>query len=215
MLRRTLARQHRFLGIILLLPFITWSLTGVFFLVRPGYAEAYESVPVRQYVLPSAWPVRIEPGWRELRYFRSVLGDHLIVRTAAGWRHLHAGTGAPWPLPKPDALARLLQDAFQFNPDRYGRVAEVEGARASTDTGVEIQVNWDTLTISQYGRDSRWIDRIYSIHYLEWSGIRFIDRVLGLTGLILLLYMSYTGALMAFARKEAAAVSAARDGRAT
>lgn len=201
MQRHTLTRQHRLIGIILLLPFIAWSLTGVFFLVRPGFAEAYERIPVRQYALAEAIPVALQPDWREVRYMRSVLGDHLIVQTDSGWQHLHAETGQNWPLPNEEDLARLLADAFSSNPDRYGTVVAVDGSQARTDTGVNINIDWNILAISQNGRDTRWIDRIYSIHYLEWTGFYWTDRILGLGGLALLIYMTYTGALMAFARR--------------
>lgn len=198
--RRSLNRRHRWTGIILLLPFLAWSLTGIFFLVRPGYNEAYERVPVRQYSLPQALPIPIQPHWQEVRYLRSILGKHLIVRDQNGWRHLYAETGKAWPLPPEDELKKLLQDAFAFNPDRYGKVISVAGNQATTDTGVELSVHWPTLNISQNGRDSRWIDRIYSIHYLEWTGFYITDRILGLGGLALLIYLTYTGALMAFGK---------------
>ncbi len=198
MQRRTLTRQHRWIGIALLLPFVAWSLTGIFFLVRPGYEEAYERVPVRHYTLPAVVNYQPEPSWTEMRLFRSILGDHLLVRDGARWHHLHADTLQEWPLPDESDLTRLLEDAFQFNPARYGSVSSVSGNQARTDTGVEIKVNWTTLSISQNGRDSRWIDRIYSMHYLEWTGFYITDRILGLGGLALLIYMTYTGALMAF-----------------
>lgn len=200
--RRALTRHHRWTGIVLLLPFLAWSLTGIFFLVRPGYDEAYERVPVRQYDLPTTINLEVDPSWKEIRLFRSVLGDHLIIQDATGWHHLAAGTLEEWPLPDEDDLALLLQDAFQFNPDRYGRVTSVTDNTARTDTGVILNVSWPTLSITQDGRDSRWIDRIYSIHYLEWTGYLITDRILGLSGLALLIYMTYTGALMAFGKKR-------------
>ncbi len=202
MQRQALSRRHRLIGIILLLPFLAWSATGVFFLVRPGFAEAYERIPVRQYSLSQNLPVALQPDWRELRYFRSVLGEHLVVQTEAGWQHLHGDTGQPWPLPNATDLTRLLEDAFSFNPDRYGNIVTFDGNQARTDTGVNVNIAWDTLSISQNGRDSRWIDRIYSIHYLEWTGYYWTDRILGLGGLALLIYMTYTGALLAFGRQR-------------
>ncbi|GJM13183.1 MAG: hypothetical protein DHS20C12_15860 [Pseudohongiella sp.] len=193
---------HRWTGIVLLLPFVAWSLTGIFFLVRPGYDQAYERIPVQTYELPTALPATILPQWQEIRYFRSILGEHLIVLDDSGWQHLHGESGQPWPLPDSDELSLLLEDAFQFNPQRYGSIISIEDGRADTDTGVRIAVNWSTLSISQNGRDSRWIDRIYSIHYLEWTGFAITDRILGLAGLALLLFMTYTGAVMAFGKKS-------------
>ncbi len=138
------------------------------------------------------------------------LGDHLIVQTEDGWQHRHAETGQSWSPPNEDDLTRLLQDAFAFNPDRYGRVVAIDGSQARTDTGVNINIAWDTLAISQNGRDSRWIDRIYSIHYLEWTGFYWTDRILGLGGLALLIYMTYTGALAAFGRPAPASAGKPR-----
>jgi len=196
-------RQHRWLGIVLLLPFVVWAGTGIFFLVRPGFAEAYEPLPVRQYGLSTAagLPTEIQPDWQELRYFHSVLGEHLIVRRGGEWQHLNALTGDTWPLPGTSELTLLLEDAFNANPDRYGSIVAIQGNSATTDTGVRLLVNWDTLSISQNGRDTRWIDRIYSMHYLEWTGFYWTDRILGVGGLLALIYMTMTGARLAFRRQ--------------
>lgn len=195
-------RRHRLVGITLLLPFVIWALSGIFFLVRPGYQEAYEQIPVRRYELPALLPAAIDPQWQELRYFRSILGDHLLANIDGQWQHLDAGTGQPWPLPGADELRRFLEDAITFNPERYGSITQLENNQAQTDTGVVIEVHWDSATIRQTGRDTRWIDRIYSLHYLQWTGVYLIDRVFGVGMLMLLIYMTITGACMAFARNS-------------
>lgn len=193
-------RKHRIVGITLLLPFVAWALTGIFFLVRPGYQQAYEQIPVRRYELAASLPTAIDPQWQELRYFRSILGDHLLAHTDGQWQHLNAVTGEPWPLPETEELRRFLEDAIGFNPERYGTIVHVERNQAQTDTGVAIEVHWDSAAIRQTGRDTRWIDRIYSLHYLQWTGIYLIDRVFGVGMLFLLIYMTISGARMAFAR---------------
>jgi len=137
-------------------------------------------------------------GWEQVRLFRSVLGRHLIVRENGQWRHLNADTLEPLPYPDQAALTRLLQDAFTMNPQRYGRVTAIDGATAVTDTGVEIAIDWDTLSFDQEGRDSRAIAKVYDIHYLEWTGYYYVDKVLGLSGLFLLIYMTWTGMQMSF-----------------
>lgn len=193
-----LHRKHRLVGITLLLPFVTWAVTGIFFLVRPGYQEAYEQIPVRRYELATNLPMTIDPQWREIRYFRSILGDHLLVNTADRWQHLDAETGEPWPLPRAEELQRLLDDAITFNPGRYGAIAQLQGNQAQTDTGVEIEVHWESATIRQTGRDTRWIDRVYALHYMEWTGFYLTDRIFGVGMLLLLIYMTFTGARLAF-----------------
>lgn len=189
----SLQRQHRLLGTILLLPFIAWSLTGIFFLVRPGYEEAYERIPVWTYPIEDSLEFSSQSDWHEIRYFQSVLGQHLIVRDGTGWKHLRAETLEEWSLPDERELMRLLEDAFRFNPGRYGNIVSIDENIADTDTGAVVTVSWTTLSITQNGRDSRWIDRIYSIHYLQWTGFYWPDRILGLGGLALLIYMTVTG----------------------
>lgn len=199
-----LHRKHRLIGITLLLPFVTWAVTGIFFLVRPGYQEAYEQIPVRRYELAPNLPTVIDPQWQEIRYFRSVLGNHLLVNTAGQWQHLKAESGHPWPLPDANELQRFLEDAISFNPERYGTITQLQGKQAQTDTGVEIEIHWESATIRQTGRDTRWIDRIYSLHYMEWTGFYLTDRIFGVGMLLLLIYMTCTGARLAFTRHSQA-----------
>jgi hypothetical protein len=198
MSRKRLSRRHRWTGILLLLPMIAWAASGLVFLIQPGYDQAYEQLTVRQYALGTDQAIQPGQSWQEIRYFQTVLGRHLLVRDADGWQHLHGETGQTWPLPDAAGITALIEDAFSANPQRYGNVIAVEGNRISTDTGVELTLHWPTLGISQRGRDSRWIDRIYSIHYLQWTGVALLDRLLGILGLSLLIYMSFNGARMAF-----------------
>lgn len=192
---------HRLTGVLLLLPFIAWSTTAVFFLVRPAYEQAYEQLLVRQ--LPMTEPVALHaaPEWQEMRVFRTVLGDHLLVREDGRWQHLNALTMEPWGLPDDAALTRLLEDAFVANKARYGRVTNLQNNMAVTNTGVRITINWDTLSLSQSGLDTEVINKIYDIHYLRWTGYRPFDDVFGVFGLMLLMYMTFSGARMAFGRR--------------
>jgi hypothetical protein len=194
----TKRQLHRLTGIILLLPFVAWASTAVFFLVRPAYEQAYEQLRVNQLPITDIIMMVPDENWQEMRFFRTVLGDHLIVRENGGWQHLDGYTLDPWPQPGADDLRVLLQDAFTANPSRYGRVLSIENNTAKTDTGVDISINWDSLSFIQTGRDTRWINKVYDIHYLRWTGYRPFDRVLGLFGLFLLMYMTFSGARMAF-----------------
>lgn len=191
-------KLHKLLGLTMLLPFIVWSLSAIFFLVRPGYDDAYARLAVKQYPATSAYTIPVNEKWLEVRHFTTVLGEHLIVSTAQGQRHLHADTLSLWTLPSNESVTALLRDAITVNSDRYGRLTSVTSNQATTSTGVELTLDWSSLSISQYGRDTLWIDRIYSIHYLEWTGVDWIDRILGLAGLFLLIYITYTGTRLAF-----------------
>lgn len=191
-------RVHRWLGTTLLLPFIAWSLTAMFFLLRPAYTDAYAALPLGGHELPESVVINVRPDWQELRLLHSVLGEHLLVRGSEGWQHLDAATGEPFPVPTAADLQRLLEAGFSVNPSRYGNVVSVDGWQAHTDTGVTISVDWDRFSARQSGRDTRWIDRIYAIHYLRWTGHAVVDQILGITGLLLLLYMTWSGGRMVF-----------------
>jgi hypothetical protein len=194
----SLRRRHKLTGLILLLPFIAWSATAVFFLVRPRYEQAYETLAVRQYPLIEAPRFSFAPGWEEVHYFQSQLGAHLLVKTQDGWQHLNPATLQPWPRPDDATVIRLLEDAFNANPTRYGHVATLEGDVATTTTGVTVNIDWNTLSFTQQGRDTYWINKAYDIHYLEWTGITAVDKVLGLSGLALLIYMTWSGMQLSF-----------------
>ena len=198
---------------VLLLPFMAWSATGLFFLLRPAYEQAYELLAVKQYPLvspagetstpigpPTQADFDLEPGadWKEFRWLRSVLGLHLLVHRDDGWVQLDPATLDERPWPGDEDLRRLVTDAMSQNPGRYGQIAVFEGRRMTTNTGVDITFDWNTLSYTQQGRDTRGIDQVYRIHYLEWTGIAAIDKVLGVTGLLLLMYMTVTGFRLIF-----------------
>lgn len=198
-------KYHRLVGIVMLTPLIAWTLTGLFFLIQPGYGAAYEMLPPRTYpltgTLQSPQTVPATDSWSEFRYLRTVLGDHLLVRTEQGWRHLHPGTLQPWPLPDADTQLRLVADAVTRNPQRYGEVQPLQDGTFHTATGARITLDWNTLSLRQSGQDTRWIDRLYQIHYLQWTGVEMLDRILGVLGLFLLALMSVTGFTLTFRRR--------------
>lgn len=191
---------HRVLGIILLLPFFGWALTGFVFFVKPGYEGAYEVLSPKTYPLEHPFTVNPDPAWQEFRCFKTVLGEHLVVRTASGWSHLNPADGRPRAKPTEDELRALLKDAFSANPLRYGNVSRVSGDAASTDTGVEVTLDWDSMSLRQRGRDTDRIDLLYKVHYLQWTGVAFVDKVVGIVGILLVLALTVLGALLAFRR---------------
>jgi PepSY-associated TM region len=188
------ARQlHRAVGLVLLLPLLGWAVTGAIFFVKPGYAGAYESLAVKTHPIDAPLSVANAPGWLEVRYMRTVLGDHLLARTSRGWEHVDPRTLTAKAVPSADDIRALMTDAFSANPERYGHIVALEGTTATTDTGVTVTLDWKRLSLSQHGRDTDRIDRIYKIHYLQWTGIPAVDRVLGVTGLVLLVALALLG----------------------
>jgi uncharacterized iron-regulated membrane protein len=189
---------HRVIGIILLLPLFSWAITGFVFFVKPGYEGAYEVLAPKTYLINTQLPISPAPGWQEVKYLRSILGDHLLVRTRSGWIHLDPATNQPREPPSESDLRRLLEDAFTTNPSRYGSITAVNDNTVTTSTGVEVTLDWNRMTLQQKGRDTDRIDLLYRIHYLQWTGIKSVDRVVGLVGIALVLTLTTLGAWLAF-----------------
>jgi uncharacterized iron-regulated membrane protein len=193
-------KLHRIIGVILLLPFFAWALTGLVFFIKPGYASAYEMLPTKTYPTETQVQITAEPGWQEFRYVRTILGDHLLVRTTSGWTQLDPANHQQRTQPTENEVRTLLKDAFASNPARYGEIVNVNRNVATTNTGVEVTLDWNRLTMQQKGKDTDRIDRLYRIHYLQWTGVKSIDRVVGLVGIFLVLILSSLGAWLAFKR---------------
>ena len=193
-------KLHRLIGIVMLLPLAGWAVTGAVFFIKPGYGAAYDSLAVRTYPLENPVTVRPDPAWREVRYLRTILGPHLIVRTDKGWVQLDPATLQPARAPAEEDVKRLLVDAFTADPARYGHIVSMADGVATTDTGAVITFDWHRLSLQQRGRDTDRIDRLYKVHYLQWTGDKTVDKVLGLAGLTLLVTLSVLGARLAFRR---------------
>jgi hypothetical protein len=190
-------RLHSLIGLTLLIPFFGWALTGFVFFIKPGYAQAYESLQPRLYLLADSPQVKPDPTWLEFRLVKTALGDHLLARTADRWLHLDPATMRVKDQPDEDEIRRLVTDAISVNPQRYGRVERVSGNTIFTDTGVRINLDWNRLSLQQRGRDTDRIDLLYRIHYLQWTGVEAIDKTLGPAGLILVVALAILGVRLA------------------
>ncbi|WP_116473327.1 PepSY domain-containing protein [Zobellella maritima] len=197
---RKTRQLHRLLGLLLLLPLFGWALTGLVFFIKPGYEGAYEQLAVKSYPLSQATVISPEPHWQQVRLIRTVLGEHLLVQSQGRWRHLQPGSQSPAALPDETQLRLLLQDAMAANPARYGNITALAGNRAHTSTGVSISLDWDTLSLRQEGNDTRLINRLYRVHYLQWLPSGVLNRWLGILGLLLLLTMALVGLRLCFRR---------------
>ena len=177
----------------MLLPFAGWAVTGAIFFIKPGYGAAYEQLSIKTYPLDKPVAFTSDPAWLEVRYLKTILGEHLLVRTTDGWQHLDPISRSVKPAPTESEFRALLGDAFAANPVRYGRIVSVDGPMVTTDTGVRATLSWNRLTLSQRGRDTDRIDTLYKIHYLQWTGVAEIDRVAGAVGLLSILILSGLG----------------------
>jgi len=186
--------------VILILPFFGWALTGFVFFIKPGYVGAYEILKVKTYSLANSPTLTVDPAWSEFRYLRTVLGDHLLVRTQADWQQLDPVTKQPRAKPSEAEIRLLLKDAFSANPSRYGEIVSISDSTARTSTGVQVSLDWTTLTLQQQGTDTAWIDLLYKIHYLQWTGFKSVDKAIGFVGLILVMSLTVLGAALALKR---------------
>lgn len=185
----------------MLLPLIGWAVTGAVFFLKPGYAGAYELLQVKTYPLEGNIVIESDPSWFEARLVRTILGEHLLARTSRGWLHLDPYSRQPLPEPPADDIDTLVTDAVSENPQRYGRIARIQGNNIATDTGVRIELDWERLTLTQTGKDTDRIDLLYKVHYLQWTGINAVDNVLGALGILLVLALGGLGARLFFAKR--------------
>jgi len=152
---------HRVIGIILLIPFVGWAITGLVFFIKPGYTGAYEVLTPKFYPINNQVRIGEDPNWLEVRYLRTILGDHLLVRTDSGWMNLNPNDKRPRSAATDDETRRLVQDAFSMNPKRYGQIVSVNGNTVTTDTGVVVTIDWNRMSLQQTGEDTKWIDSLY------------------------------------------------------
>ncbi|QUM75192.1 PepSY domain-containing protein [Moritella sp. 24] len=187
---------HRYLGYLLILPVTLWALTGAFFLVKPGYENAYEQLQVTTYPLNSTIQISPKQNWQEIAINRSILGKHYRVKIDNKWQHINPVDNQAVSEPRAQNIVNLLQDAVKHNPDRYGLVLDYKDGIAMTDTNVKLMFDWSRLTLRQQGADSRIFNTMYDIHYLRWTGNKTFDQWFGYIGLGLLVLMALTGVVM-------------------
>ncbi len=197
-------RLHTIIGLIMLIPFFGWVLTGFVFYLKPGYAGAYELLQPRTYPLADSPQIKPDSAWLEFRYVKTALGDHLLAKTADGWQHFDPATMRVREKPSEEEIRTLVTDAFSTNPQRYGQIERIEGKTIFTDTGVRVSLDWNRLSLQQRGRDTDRIDLLYKIHYLQWTGIEAIDKALGPAGLILVAALGMLGIRLAITSRKKA-----------
>lgn len=189
-------KLHRYLGYLLILPVVLWAFTGAFFLIKPGYKNAYEQLQITSYPLSSTRSLTPESDWQAIAISRSILGSHYRVKINNQWQHIDPIDNRSRAEPEPQSIINLLQDAVKHNPARYGSVLNYQKGVAFTDTNVKLMFDWSRLSLRQQGADSRIFNTMYDIHYLRWTGNKTFDQWFGYIGLGLLVLMALTGIVM-------------------
>lgn len=186
----------------MLLPLIGWAVTGAVFFLKPGYNGAYETLLVKSYPLDAELKITPDPAWLEVRFLKTIVDEHLLARTSNGWLHYNPRDLQSRNDPSRDEVSALVSDAIfsSSNPIRYGHIISVQGGNVVTDTGIRIELDWGRLALSQRGPDTERLDTLYKIHYLQWTGMKSVDRVLGALGISLVIALSVLGANLFFRR---------------
>ena len=198
----SLRKLHTIIGLTLLIPFACWVITAMVFYIKPGYNQAYEFLQVKMYPLEGQFSAVGDTSWLEVRYKRTILGNHMFVRALDGWKHLDPITLQPKEKPSHDDIRKLLMDAFSANPARYGEVASISNDTIMTTTNILVILDWDNLSLQQRGPDTDRIDLLYRVHYLQWTGIKSVDMILGPIGLALVCVLSILGFRLASTSKK-------------
>ncbi|WP_127024851.1 PepSY domain-containing protein [Rheinheimera mangrovi] len=194
-------RLHRFLGWCLILPFFIWALTGLVFFIKPGYQAAFSYLTVQSYPISKAIQITPKPEWQEIKLLQTVLGLHLMVKQSDGWQQLNPEDLTLRSEPAVDDIQLLIKDAIRFDPQRYGQELQKTEQGFVTDTGVTIQLDWASLSLSQQGKDTELINNLYKAHYLQWTGHKTLDQILGVAGLAVLMLTTVLGVLLLIRRR--------------
>ena len=138
----------------------------------------------------------------EVKQLHSPMGHHVLLRDSNGWRQVALAGKAYRDFPSQSDFEGLLNAVIAHNENRYGQVASIDGNNALTSTGVRLQLDWGAMRLSQQGSDTDWINTVYEIHYLRWTGNSFIDGALELLGLGLLVILAVLGLVLVVPKKE-------------
>lgn len=185
----------------MLIPLLLWAATGLVFLTKPGFADAYIQLEPKRYKIEREVRLPEASQWTQLKVLRTILGYHLIVSKGGQWQHLDPFTFNERPFPTKDQMELLIDDAISINKDRFGSIVEIKENIVTTDTDVQIDLDWRTLTLQQSGRDTRLINTLYKIHYLQWLGSPALDKIFGVIGLVGLVFLTILG-LAIYAKKS-------------
>ncbi|MEH6548604.1 MAG: PepSY domain-containing protein [Pseudomonadales bacterium] len=197
-----IAKIHKIIGLIICIPILLWATTGMVFLIKPGYSEAYQSLEIRRYPLSHSPLISAGQQWENINYFKSILGDHLIVQLGDTVRHLDPVSLENMPQPGKAQIAMLIEDAIRTQPERYGSITEISGSHIKTSTGVDIELKWGSMVLRQKGSDTEFINLLYRLHYLQWTSHAEANRYLATLAIILLSSLSIFGFFLAFKQRS-------------
>jgi|GEM_PF-499386 len=219
-----LRAAHRLAGLVLVVPLVLWIGTGLLFHVKPGWDEAYESLAApppgplpweRVVFSPAAVKARglLDPGPVALAPHPSGLVAWFGLRDGRP-AAVDGTSGEPIP-PASGSAARAIALAAisaSRHAESYGTIVSAEPAshrsaltgvenpalRFRTSGGKNVLVDRVTGEVSQTGNLNGWIDRLYRIHYLQWTPWKPANVALVLAASFLALVLAASGLRLLF-----------------
>ncbi len=169
---------HRLLGALMVLPLLMWAVTGA--MIGSGNKGVGNEFILPPHEVSRSVTVVPDGIWVSARVVGTVLGDHLLLETDVGWRHVDPATGQSKPPPSERQLRTLLEDGFASNPERYGNIVDVSADSVLTDTGRRILVDWGSLTAVERGPDTDREALMVRLHKFALTGDSAFDSKLRL-----------------------------------
>jgi uncharacterized iron-regulated membrane protein len=210
-----LKRGHKWIGLLLLVPLLVWTATGLLFALKPGWGPAYEylspwqSSEVEASALSLAAFASTESGKdaSAIELHASAIGPvfHVERRGADAGSALYRATDGERldPLSSENARALMLDAVARSSaPRRYG-VIESEKSKGDTTSvvfagGPRVTIDRHSGSIRQKGPDTDRINWYYKLHYMQWTGNASIDRILGFAAIVLVWLLAAVGLLLAW-----------------
>ncbi len=184
----------------MIIPFVIWGISGLIFFIKPGYAKAFEQIRVKTYPIEREIIIPANLRGEEYKLLKTALGVHLLLTSGNKTVNYNAAVMKIFPVPSFDSLKILIDDALAFNKDRYGKVAKAENGKFITSTGVTVGLDWNSLSLFQSGSDTEIINLIYKLHYLQFTGKKTIDDIIGLVGISFILLLALFGGALSIKR---------------
>jgi len=192
-------------------PFLVWTATGLLFHIKPGWAEAYETLSIerRDRALPEHPAPPAFPGATRLELFDCALGPVYRVHRGRETALFDARDGRALSPLSPDAARDLAVDAVARSPYRAAYGEPGAATPAGDDVviafgrGPKIRVDRRSGQLAREAIDTRRIDALYDLHYLRWTGIPAIDRALAVLAIVATWVLTGLGGALFFRRKTA------------
>ncbi|HEX7699772.1 MAG TPA: PepSY domain-containing protein [Kofleriaceae bacterium] len=200
-------RVHRWLAIVLVIPLVIWSITGLLFHLKPGWSRAYDLLDAERPAQVHLDKLVLPEGVTHVEVFSTAIGPLARVTTPKGDELYDADTGtrrSPLPI---DAAQALAVDAIARShyASTYGATTRVTSTEATVTIeladGPVVEVGRNDGRLSQRGPDTDRIDWLYRIHYLQLTGNKTFDKILALAGLALIWLVLIPGVVL-FVRRR-------------